>query len=125
MVAGSRLAMSEQFTLQLQHPRLLNAQTWGTPGTSKEHQTVLKILYSLENTAFSTVCSAPPASTSPPTRSRSAEAKARSAQSPGQQESGGQVSLTQFPFSQGAGHLSSPHWYPAARSSPPQTPSEA
>lgn len=66
MVAGSRLAMSEQFTLQLQHPRLLNAQTWGTPGTSKEHQTVLKILYSLENTAFSTVCSAPPASTSPP-----------------------------------------------------------
>lgn len=53
-----RLATSKQFALQLQH--LLNAQTWGTHRTSKEHQPVLKILYSLENTAFSTVCSVPP-----------------------------------------------------------------
>lgn len=59
-VAGSWLTMSKQFALQLWNPQLLNAQTQGTQGISKEHQTVLKILYSLENTAFSTVCSAPP-----------------------------------------------------------------
>lgn len=58
MAAGSQLVMAQQFALQPQH--LPNAPAWGTQGTSKEHQTVLKILYSLENTAFSTVCSAPP-----------------------------------------------------------------
>lgn len=120
MVAGSQLAMSQQFALQLQCPQLLNAQTWGTQGTSKEHQTVLKILYSLENTAFSTVCSAPP-SFNPPT-ARFAEVKATSARSPPQQESRGQVSLTPFPSSQGGGWLSSPRWYPAARHSPPKPP---
>ena len=96
MAADSHLAMSKQFALQLQC--LLNAQTWGT---SKEQQTVLKILYSLENTAFSTVCSAPPSFNLPTARSRSAEAKATSARSPGQQGSGGQVSPTPFPSSRG------------------------
>lgn len=107
----------KEFALQLQH--LLNAQTWGTQGTSKEHQSVLKILYSLENTAFSTVCSAPP-SFNPPT-ARSAEVKATSARSLPQQ---GRFHQPDFHRSGEAGG-SQPSLVPSSKGLSPQAPSEA